>query len=107
MTEDQLAQAIGIALGRFVKQLQAQIDALRSEMREFAFKGVWVEGQQYRRGNFCSHGAVYYCAADTTARPGTDDKVWVLAVPKARDGRDGKDFTLPPPPEQRTVRSSR
>jgi hypothetical protein len=109
MTEDeqnQLADAIGRALGIFVKELEAQINALRSEIKQFAFKGVFQEGQQYKRGNFCSQGgAIYHCEVDTSTRPGTDDKVWCLAVPRARDGRDGKDFT--PEPVQRVTRSRR
>ena len=102
-----MAEAIGQAIGRVVKErcaeLEAQIDGLRSEMKEFTFKGAFQESRKYKRGNFCSQGgAVYYCAVDTTTRPGTDDK----AVPRARDGRDGKDF-VPPEAAQRTTRSHR
>jgi hypothetical protein len=105
--QDKLAEAIGVALGGVVRELKAEIEGLRSEIKQFVFKGTFQENKQYRRGNFVGlGGSIYHCQADTTTRPGTDDKVWCLAVPRARDGRDGKDYA-PPPPNQRTARSSR
>ena len=50
-------------------------------------------------------GAIYLCSADTQSRLGNVGD-WILAVPRARDGRNGKDY-VPPEPAQRTTRSHR
>jgi hypothetical protein len=106
--DDVLAESIGLAIGRVVKERFAEVDAkingLEAAMKEFTFRGQWVEGKEYKRGNFCSvGGAIYFCSADTKSRPGNVGD-WTWAVPRARDGKDGKDYV---PPEPRTVRSGR
>jgi hypothetical protein len=109
--EDAFVEAMGLVVAAIHREtdtkiaaLDAKIARLETALSAFAFKGAWVEGQRYKRGNFCSPGgAVYHCQVDTLTRPGTDDKVWTLAVPRARDGRDGKDYVAP----ERVVRSHR
>lgn len=67
-------------------------------VKEFVFKtaielyrGVWVEGKAYERGDRVTWGgSEWHCNEDTTAKPG-DGKAWTLSVKKGRDGRDGKD----------------
>jgi hypothetical protein len=83
--ENVLAEAIGTAIRDIVEE---RIAALR----EFKFVGAWAEGE-YRAGNIVSlGGAIYSCCADTKSKPGNDDKSWLLVVPRARDGRDGRDL---------------
>lgn len=107
-----MAEAIGRAIAEVVEgrcaPLEAQINGLRTAMEQFKFMGAWVEGDQYRTGNFCSHGgAIFHCCADTKSKPGNDDKSWLLVVPRARDGRDGKDGKDFTPPELSAQRSAR
>lgn len=67
-------------------------------VKEFVFKtaielyrGVWVEGKAYERGDRVTWGgSEWHCNEDTIAKPG-DGKAWTLSVKKGRDGRDGKD----------------
>ena len=90
-----------------VREAEARFAAkLEDAVKEFAFKGQWTEGAQYRRGNFVSLGGqVYHANADTQSRPGTDGS-WTLACKSGRDGRDGRDAAPPEQPE-RSVRSYR
>lgn len=76
-----------------------EVDArLEEAMKEFSFKGAWMEGRKYQKRNLVSMGgAIYLCATSTTERPGASND-WALLVPKPRDGRDG---------EPRTARSER
>ena len=106
-----IEHAIGTALGTLLREVEERLASkLEEAMKEFIFKGAWTEGKRYRQRNFVSiGGAVYYCNADTDTRPGTSDD-WSLLVPKPRDGKDGKDFTPPPPLAPggpRSVRSQR
>lgn len=112
LTDDQLAEAIGIAIARVVEErcaaLDAKIKRLEAAMEQLKFKGIWVEGAEYHTGNFVSlGGAIYHCCADTKSKPGNDDKSWLLVVPRARDGRDGKDGKDCTPPELSAQRSAR
>jgi hypothetical protein len=106
--DDTLAEAIGMAIGRLMRERDAKIAALEAAMREFTFKGQWSEGREYKKGNFVTLGAIWHANCDTNARPGTD-QTWSLAIPKPKDGRDGRD-AAPPEPEPeppRTVQSGR
>jgi hypothetical protein len=80
--------------------LESKLERFEAELAEFCYKGQWVEGTQYRRGNFVSLGAIWHANYDTQSRPGADNTDWTLAVPKGRDGKDGA------PPEQRAVRTA-
>ena len=113
--EPAIGQAMGTLLREVEARLTAKIAALESAMSEFAYKGQWIEGKQYRRGNFVTLGSVWHAAVDTTSKPGSDSD-WTLVIAKPRDGRDaearatnGTGAPLPQPPEpgQRTVRSQR
>ena len=98
-------------MGDLVRECERRCtEKIEDAMRELAFKGAWQEGQRYLKRNLVSMGgAIFYCAVDSTElRPGVGID-WALLVPKPRDGKDGKDFTLPPPAPggPRMVRSSR
>lgn len=64
----------------------------------FYDKGVWKEGESYRKGYAVSFGgSVFIAQRDTTSKPETDDS-WRLAVKRGRDGRNGKDVAAVPGP---------
>ena len=85
-----------------ISALQAQIKRLEAAAGELKYCGAWVEGQEYRRGNFATLGGIWHANKDTTARPGTNND-WALAMARPRDGRDAP---LPEPPRvARTVRT--
>jgi hypothetical protein len=55
------------------------------------YRGVWVEGKQYERGDGVTWaGAVWHANGETLTKPGDGSKDWTLKVKKGRDGRDGK-----------------
>jgi hypothetical protein len=111
---DVIEPAVGMALGRLLKEAEARIEAriaaLESATKEFRFVGAWQEGMHCRRGNIVTQGGAIFCAdRDTSARPGVGSD-FVLMIPRPRDGRDGKDFTPAPPASPggpRMVRSQR
>jgi len=55
------------------------------------YRGVYVDGVTYRRGNCVTWGGCTWIAQDeeTTEKPGTG-KGWQLSVKKGRDGKDGE-----------------
>lgn len=56
------------------------------------YRGVYVEGKTYDRGDRVTWGgSEWHCNDTTTAKPGDGSKAWTLAVKRGRDGRDGKD----------------
>jgi hypothetical protein len=92
-----LWEAIGTALGQEIAEavmpLKKQIAELKSAQDQFKFVGAFIEGEEYRRGNVVSlGGAIYSCRCDTKSKPTADNEAWLLVVPRARDGRDGKDL---------------
>lgn len=90
-----LAKAIGTALGDMRREMETEFaKKLDDAVKEFAFKGQWSEGVQYRKGNFVSMGGqLFHCDYDCKdARPGNDSINWSLAVKSGRDGRDGRDY---------------
>ena len=56
------------------------------------YRGVWVEGQTYVRGDTVTWGGMmFYCGATTnTEKPKETAKSWTLCVKRGADGRDGK-----------------
>lgn len=54
-------------------------------------RGVWREGESYKRGNGTTFGGSFWIAQrdGVTDKPGEGDG-WRLAVKKGRDGRDGE-----------------
>jgi hypothetical protein len=92
-SNDVLVPAIGQAIGEMAREAEAQFAAkLEGATKEFAYKGQWVDGTQYKRGNFVSMGGqVYHANVDTRSRPSTDG-TWTLACKSGRDGRDGRDI---------------
>lgn len=55
------------------------------------YRGVYVDGRQYERGDSATWaGATWHANTTTTSKPGDGSKDWTLMVKKGRDGRDGK-----------------
>ncbi len=55
------------------------------------YRGVYVEGKTYDRGDVVTWGgSSWHCNETTTSKPG-DSKAWQLQVKKGRDGKDGLD----------------
>ena len=107
--ENQFVEVMGLVVAAIQQEFDAKLARLESAMQEFRYCGTWIDGRVYKRGNFVTLGAVWHCNDTTLSRPGTNND-WALAVPKPRDGRDGKDATAEAPaetPERRTVRSRR
>jgi len=51
------------------------------------YRGVWLAGKQYERGDCVTvGGSVYHANADTSTRPGELAQAWTLAVKQGRDG---------------------
>ena len=113
LREDKFEEVMVLILSAIYRETDAKFAALESKLtrletaqQEFSYKGNWQEGKQYKRGNFVTLGSVWHANVDTRSKPGSDSD-WALVVPKPRDGRDGKDYVPPEPPERRTTRSHR
>lgn len=53
------------------------------------YRGVYVEGKQYVRGDMVTWGgSLYHCNEPTGDKPGGTSKAWTLAVKRGADGRD-------------------
>lgn len=84
------------AVGRNVKAaIEKRTDALEQriaalEQTSFEYKGVYVEGLTYRRGQFvtCS-GSLHHANTTTTSRPGSDN-TWTLCCKRGADGKDAR-----------------
>ena len=69
------------------------------KVKEFAYKtaveiyrGVYIEGKTYDRGDGVTWGGSEWHANDTTTtKPGDGSKAWTLKVKRGRDGKDGRD----------------
>jgi hypothetical protein len=58
------------------------------------YRGVFVEGKTYERGDGVTWaGSEWHCNDTTTNKPGDGSKAWTLKVKKGRDGKDGRDAT--------------
>lgn len=55
------------------------------------YRGVWVEGKTYERGDGVTWGgSEWHCNEPTNSKPGDGSKAWTLKVKRGRDGKDGK-----------------
>lgn len=55
------------------------------------YRGVYVEGREYDRGDTTTWGgSLYHCNEPTTDKPGGGSEAWTLAVKRGQDGKDGK-----------------
>jgi hypothetical protein len=55
------------------------------------YRGVFVEGRTYERGDGVTYGgSEWHCNETTTTKPG-ESKHWTLKVKRGRDGKDGRD----------------
>jgi len=62
------------------------------------YRGVWVEGKTYERGDGVTWaGSEWHCNDTTTVKPGDGSRDWTLKVKRGRDGKDGKDAEQPLP----------
>lgn len=60
------------------------------------YRGVYVEGKTYERGDCVTWGgSEFHCNETTDAKP-EQSKAWTLKVKRGRDGRDGKDAPTMP-----------
>lgn len=61
------------------------------------YRGVYVEGKAYERGDGVTWGgSEWHCNESTSSKPGDGSKAWTLKVKRGRDGKDGRDaVTLP------------
>ena len=92
--EDELAKELCDLIRQHVaavtKSLRDRVEVLEKQAAEFKYVGVWRDGANYRKNNFCTHdGSVWICLADTEGRPGQSLQ-WQLAVKRGRDGKDAK-----------------
>jgi hypothetical protein len=112
-TEKAVGEALRVVIGELKREaearcaaLEAQINRLQSAVEQFRYVGQW-EQKPYRAGNFVTFASgIWHANNDTRERPGVNGD-WSVAVPK---GRDGKDFTPPPPASPggpRSVRTAR
>lgn len=52
------------------------------------YRGVWVQGRVYARGDCVTvGGSIYHCDSDTVNRPGAGGAGWTLAVKEGKDAR--------------------
>jgi len=73
-----------------IEELELRIVQAEKQAAEFRYRGVWRDGECYRKNNFCTHdGSVWICLRDTEGKP-CQSLEWQLAVRKGRDGKDGK-----------------
>jgi hypothetical protein len=55
------------------------------------YRGVYVENNEYVRGDTVTWGgSLYHCNEPTKDKPGGGSKAWTLAVKRGADGRDRK-----------------
>lgn len=61
------------------------------------WRGVYLEGKSYDRGDCVTWGGSEWHANETTTtKPGDGSKAWTLKVKRGRDGKDGRDaMTVP------------
>jgi hypothetical protein len=77
----------------------ARVKALEGRPAGISYEGVWDAAKVYARGTFITHGGSVWHAEQrsVSCRPGSDPRVWKLAVKKGTDGRDlrssGQDAT--------------
>jgi integrin beta 3 len=82
-------------------------------VKEFAFsmpvelyRGVYVEGKTYDRGDGVTWaGSEWHANETTNTKPGDGSKAWTLKVKRGRDGKDGRDAPQAPPVVSIGVRS--
>lgn len=62
------------------------------------YRGVYVAGKTYDRGDTTTNGgSLWHAVTTTNMKPGDGSKDWVLCAKRGSDGRDLRDGTPPPP----------
>ncbi|ULR87183.1 collagen-like protein [Comamonas sp. B21-038] len=63
------------------------------KLSHMVYQGIYSEAKSYDKGDCVTFGgSLWHAKHDAvTAKPGTDEDAWALAVKKGRDGRDGRD----------------
>ena len=65
-------------------------NAERITLPAMIYRGVFVDGKQYGRGDTVTWGgSLWHCDADTKEKPG-DGSSWTLSAKRGRDGKDGE-----------------
>jgi len=63
------------------------------------YRGVYVEGKTYDKGDGVTWGgSEWHCNETTATKPGDGSKAWTLKVKRGRDGKDGSNGAPPPLP---------
>jgi len=61
------------------------------------YRGVYVDGKTYERGDGVTYGgSEWHCNETTAIKPGDGSKGWTLKVKRGRDGKDGRDAVTVP-----------
>jgi hypothetical protein len=61
------------------------------------YRGVYVDGKTYDRGDGVTWGgSEWHCNETTATKPGDGSKAWTLKVKRGRDGKDGRDVQALP-----------
>jgi hypothetical protein len=88
VTRNELEEILGLVVAGVYREVGGHIAALESKlarlegaMAEFKYCGPWQE-RAYKRGNFVTHGSVWHCNVDTSAKPGTNGD-WSVALAMA------------------------
>ncbi|MFC7399583.1 hypothetical protein ACFQU1_20430 [Chelatococcus sp. GCM10030263] len=72
---------------RFVRGEQAKEFAF--DVPVMIYRGVFKEGEAYKRGDTVTWGgSLWHCDGETADKPGEGQKGWHLAVKRGRDGKD-------------------
>jgi hypothetical protein len=70
-----------------IAALEARIIDMEKHIAAMTYKGVWRDGERYRKNNFVTHdGSVWICLRDIEGKPGQSLE-WQLAVRKGKDAR--------------------
>lgn len=78
--------------GSITKELRVPVAGIRPA-------GYWRENTKARTGEGWTHDGTFWIALrETTDKPSTDSKDWVIGARKGRDGRNGTNGISPPGP---------
>jgi hypothetical protein len=68
--------------------LEQRVALLETELADRVHRGVFKEGEVYRRHNMVTWGgSQWHCNRSTMTRPGINDD-WILAVKRGANGKD-------------------
>ncbi len=72
-----------------INALEARINLMEAQTKDFAYVGVWESGRTYKRHNSVTqNGGLWICRTESTRQKPGDGPDWQLAVRRGKDGRD-------------------